>query len=52
MGSNPPFRPPVYSYMVNGDFHLVMDQCWRELPEERPGFTEIRKLLRKLHGGK
>jgi len=51
-GTIPHFRPPLTTNVANDDLHLVMKMCWREIPEERPDFWEIRKLLKKLHGGK
>ncbi|KAJ7340164.1 hypothetical protein OS493_002892 [Desmophyllum pertusum] len=51
-GTSPPFRPPLPANVANEDLHLVMKMCWKEIPEERPDFWEIRKLLKKLHGGK
>jgi len=51
-GTIPHFRPPLPINVANDDLHLVMKMCWREIPEERPDFWEIRKLLKKLHGGK
>jgi len=51
-GTRPPFRPPLPTNVANDDLQLVMRMCWREIPEERPDFWEIRKLLKKLHGGK
>lgn len=51
-GTTPPFRPPLPTNVANDDLHLVMRMCWREIPEERPDFWEIRKLLKKVHGRK
>ncbi|KAK2571568.1 Atrial natriuretic peptide receptor 2 [Acropora cervicornis] len=31
---------------------MVMKICWKEASEDRPDFWEIKKLLKKLHGGK
>jgi len=51
-GTSPPFRPPLPVNMPNEDLHTLVKMCWKEIPEERPDFSEIRKLLKKLHGGK
>ncbi|KAL9957062.1 hypothetical protein ACROYT_G038652 [Oculina patagonica] len=51
-GTSPPFRPPLPANVVNKDLHLLMKMCWKEIPEDRPDFWEIRKLLKNLHGRK
>ncbi|XP_068673854.1 atrial natriuretic peptide receptor 2-like isoform X2 [Montipora foliosa] len=51
-GSNPPFRPPLTVNTANENLQMVMKMCWKETPEDRPDFWEIRKLLKKLYGGK
>ena len=51
-GTNPPFRPPLTANVTNEDLHFIMKLCWKEDPEDRPDFLEIRKMLRKLHGRK
>ncbi|XP_015779320.1 PREDICTED: atrial natriuretic peptide receptor 2-like [Acropora digitifera] len=51
-GSVPPFRPPLPANTSNKDLQMVMKICWKEASEDRPDFWEIRKLLKKLHGGK
>lgn len=51
-GTNPLFRPPLSANMPYEDLHIVMKMCWKEIPDDRPDFSELRKLLKKLHGGK
>ena len=51
-GTNPPFRPPLPANMPSEDLHILMKTCWKEDPEDRLDFSEIRKLLKKLHGRK
>ncbi|XP_074638228.1 atrial natriuretic peptide receptor 2-like isoform X3 [Acropora palmata] len=51
-GSVPPFRPPLPANTSNKDLQMVMKICWKEASEDRPDFWEIKKLLKKLHGGK
>lgn len=51
-GTNPLFRPPLPANMPYEDLHIVMKMCWKEIPDDRPDFSELRKLLKKLHGGK
>ena len=49
---SPPFRPTIPEDKVNGLYVPLMTSCWDEQPLNRPSFTGILKLLRKINGGK
>uniref|UniRef100_A0A914CND7 non-specific protein-tyrosine kinase n=1 Tax=Acrobeloides nanus TaxID=290746 RepID=A0A914CND7_9BILA len=33
----------------NGELYHIMDLCWKRSPEDRPNFTELRKMLAKIN---
>lgn len=49
---SPPFRPKISEEVGHPDYHVLMRQCWEELPSHRPRFDEVMKTLKKLNGGK
>lgn len=45
---NPPFRPSVGMRDCPPDVLDLMEKCWDDNPEERPGFTSIRSTVRLI----
>ena len=56
MSANPPiFRPnlPLNERdEINEELITLMNHCWAEQPNERPGFDDILKTLRNINKGK
>ena len=48
----PPLRLKVRPMSELEDLKTIMEMCWDEIPETRPEFSEIKKLLRKLNKGR
>lgn len=52
LNGNPPFRPPLSPLEECLDcVRTVLNECWAEIPEERPDFRSIRTKLRPLRKG-
>ncbi|CAD5124055.1 DgyrCDS12359 [Dimorphilus gyrociliatus] len=47
-----PFRPRLTDTNCNPSLLQLMISCWSEEPEKRPTFSEIKKALKKMSGGK
>ncbi|XP_033625244.1 atrial natriuretic peptide receptor 1-like [Asterias rubens] len=43
-----PFRPHVPTDDCSPEMHVIMGQCWHELPEERPSVDELMSSLKKI----
>lgn len=42
-GETPPYRPLVFHHINNAERLLtLMKECWREDPNKRPSFNEIK----------
>ncbi|KAL5289037.1 hypothetical protein ACFFRR_009314 [Megaselia abdita] len=48
---NPPFRPSVGMRDCPPDVLDLMEKCWDDNPEERPGFSSIRSTVRLIMKG-
>ena len=47
----PPHRPMVpQSSQVDRAFMLLLRDCWEDLPDDRPGFYQVRQRLAFVHG--
>lgn len=52
-GEDPPYRPFIPEDSIVPDRALnLMTSCWSEIPDNRPDFSNIRKKLIDLNGGK
>ncbi|XP_041372122.1 atrial natriuretic peptide receptor 1-like [Gigantopelta aegis] len=51
---DPPFRPKLDTYQGNVPVgvYSLMYRCWAELPEDRPTFPIVEKIISKLQGNK
>ncbi|XP_064612109.1 atrial natriuretic peptide receptor 1-like [Liolophura sinensis] len=49
----PPFRPPLHEVCTNVDQYLIvlMDLCWNELPQRRPDFQAVKRILKNHNKG-
>ncbi|XP_033100720.1 speract receptor-like [Anneissia japonica] len=52
-GLCPAFRPDISDIVEDAPPCVItcVQKCWRESPEERPGFVEVKKILEPLQAG-
>jgi hypothetical protein len=58
---NTAFRPseltlpadmPGDTQQFNSKWTVLMEQCWDEVPDERPLFSEMPAIIRRISGGR
>ncbi|CAL1543500.1 unnamed protein product, partial [Lymnaea stagnalis] len=50
--TNPPFRPEVQDASVQDSYIALMERCWSQVPELRPPFDIVLKVINTFSGGK